>query len=230
MATPAPAWIWCVPPFAAADVERFARGIHEVFHAAFPTSQSWSLDSIEWSVLSCSLLALLVPSGSERSERIYGYQMYSVPTACLGGGRLLWGDSVAIVPEFQAQGFLSSRAQLDAAAAALGLARFQWLGCCTRSKVILRKLMQQGLTYPAHRSYDSNDGQTIVAFVRRHVAQVRARSTKLQRGSGIIRRMYAPAAAERSGAAARTFIQSVGGIQIDAVGGDGVLCMTALRA
>ncbi len=100
-----------------------------------------------------------------------GMIFYGCPETALLGRRLLWGDGMCVLPEVQGTG--SIERVTSAMLRFLADVDIGWLGGRTQNPAAWRRFHRLGHARPFQGSYQDQEGQTIVRFLRDEIAQVR---------------------------------------------------------
>ncbi len=172
------------------DETDFAELIQDIFRDAFAVEENeraWSTKGILDKLRHSTLLGL---AKSERGETV-GYALYSVPSQALLNGRyLLWEDSIGVNQDEQGSG-LGSTALLEARRF-LPEKDIGWLGGRTQNPAIIcRYSKDTDELFPFTSTYNSAEGQSLIAFLLEHIHEIQNLGSRLNLQTGVCYQVYA---------------------------------------
>jgi hypothetical protein len=123
--------------------------------------------------------------------KLYGISFYSAPVVTLSGFHVLWEDGICLARAAQNQGY--AQQVIGGATSFFPARQFKWVGCRTQNPTMMMRYANFGdQLFPFDELYDSEAGQTIMAFLLEHIAEVQTthQCGKLNLINGICTQLY----------------------------------------
>jgi hypothetical protein len=157
--------------------------IHETFLDGFGLESGWSHSGIRERIQKSSIVGLLYNS----SGIIYGYAIYSIPSATLTSLSMLWEDAICL--RRKARGLSLTSGIIETICEKFPDRSFGWFGGRTQNPVVFKRYSKIGNLYPFEIPFSSDRGKRVIDFLKANIAEVQE-TQDIDLDTGICRCVY----------------------------------------